>query len=105
MWPYSSDAITKLMSISEMACRTLQVRVCSVCSVRSRTEQLHCLKAAEPNRPPVRFVFFSNRTNKGPKQFCSRRTRTEQCSVRFEFVRNVRKKHVMGKSTFGSSEC
>jgi hypothetical protein len=57
----------------------VQVRVCSVCS-----------KAAEPNRPPVRFVFVSNRTITGPQKFCSRRTRTEQWSVRFEFVRDVR---------------
>jgi len=75
---------------AETACRTVQVRVCSVCSVRGRTEQSHCSKAAEPNRPPVRFVFVSNRTSTGPKMFCSRRTRTEQCSVRFEFVRDVR---------------
>jgi hypothetical protein len=68
-----------MSSSAEMACRTVQVRVCSVCS-----------KAAEPNRPPVRFVFVSNRTTTGPKKFCSRRTRTEQWSVRFEFVRDVR---------------
>src|SRR5436190_20885989 len=79
-----------------MACRTVQVRVCSVCSVRSRTEHRHCSRVAEPNRPPVLFVFGSNRTSNGSKKFCSRRTRTEQWSVRLVFVRNVRK-NIMDK--------
>jgi hypothetical protein len=74
-----------------MACRTVQVRACSVCS-----------KAAEPNRPPVLFVFVSNRTSRGPKKFCSRRTRTEQWPVRFEFVRDVRENVAdISRMTFG----
>jgi hypothetical protein len=88
--PPNASRSPSAIASAELACRTVQVRVCSVCSVRGRTEQSHCSKAAEPNRPPVRFVFVSNRTITDPKKFCSRRTRTEQWSVRFEFVRDVR---------------
>jgi hypothetical protein len=54
-----------------MACRTVQVRVCSVCSVQSRIEHRHCSRVAEPNKPPVLFVFSLNRTSNGSKKFCS----------------------------------
>ena len=70
--------------LPEMATRTELVRVCSVCSVRNRTEQGHCSIAAEPNRGSVRFEFVRlvrndsfliGNTSKGVKELSKSRER------------------------------
>ena len=82
-------------------CQTLTRPLCAsewiaVESLSSRKQRWHTEQCRFEFVRFVLFVFGSNRTSNDSKKFCSRRTRTEQWSVRFVFVRNVRK-NIMDK--------